>query len=225
MTAELWSPIRLTIELAVITTIVLLVIGTPIAWWLARSRSRWREIVATVVALPLVLPPTVLGFYLLIALGPSGLGGWFGPFVGLRTFAFTFEGLVAGSVIYSMPFVVQPIRNAFEAMGERPLEVAATLRASPWDRFLTVAVPLARPGFLTGAVLGFAHTVGEFGVILMIGGNIPGETKVLSVAIYDFVETLRWREAHILSVGMLVFSFVVILTVSSLARRSRAGVL
>ncbi|MFD2237399.1 molybdate ABC transporter permease subunit [Aureimonas populi] len=220
MTAELWSPIRLTLELAAITTLLLLVVGTPIAWWLARSRSRWKEVVATIVALPLVLPPTVLGFYLLIALGPSGLGGWFGPLVGLRTFAFTFEGLVFGSVIYSMPFVVQPIRNAFEAMGERPLEVAATLRASPWDRFLTVAVPLARPGFLTGAVLGFAHTVGEFGVILMIGGNIPGETKVLSVAIYDFVETLRWREAHILSAGMLAFSFVVILSMSMLARRS-----
>lgn len=175
---------------------------------------------ATLVALPLVLPPTVLGFYILLALGPSGLGGWFGPWFGLRTFAFTFEGLVAGSVLYSMPFVVQPIRNAFEAIGARPLEVAATLRASPLDRFFTIALPLAIPGFLTGAVLGFAHTVGEFGVILMIGGNIPGETKVLSIAIYDFVETLRWREAHILSAGMLVFAFLVILTVSLLARRS-----
>ncbi|HEX2018169.1 MAG TPA: molybdate ABC transporter permease subunit [Aurantimonas sp.] len=220
LTAELWSPIRLTLELATITTALLLVVGTPIAWWLARSRSRWREVVATFVALPLVLPPTVLGFYLLIALGPDGLGGMFGGLVGLRTFAFTFEGLVFGSVLYSMPFVVQPIRNSFEAMGDRPLEVAATLRASPMNRFLTVAVPLARPGFLTGAVLGFAHTVGEFGVILMIGGNIPGETKVLSVAIYDFVETLRWREAHILSLGMLVFSFIVILSISVLARRS-----
>ena len=176
--------------------------------------------VATIVALPLVLPPTVLGFYLLVALGPSGLGGWFGGLVGLRTFAFTFEGLVFGSVIYSMPFVVQPIRNAFEAVGARPLEVAATLGASPWDRFFTIAVPLTIPGFLTAAVLGFAHTVGEFGVILMIGGNIPGETKVLSVAIYDFVETLRWREAHILSGGMLVFSFLVILSVSLIARRA-----
>ncbi|MEF2551605.1 molybdate ABC transporter permease subunit [Aurantimonas sp. A2-1-M11] len=220
LTADLWSPIRLTLELAAITTVLLLVIGTPIAWWLARSTSRWKEVVATIVALPLVLPPTVLGFYLLISLGPDGLGGMFGGIFGLRTFAFTFEGLVFGSVLYSMPFVVQPIRNAFEAMGDRPLEVAATLRASPWDRFLTVAVPLAKPGFVTGAVLGFAHTVGEFGVILMIGGNIPGETKVLSVAIYDFVETLRWREAHILSLGMLVFSFVVILAVSMVARRS-----
>src|SRR5690606_14774834 len=220
LTAELWSPIRLTLELAAITTVLLMVVGTPIAWWLAWSNWRGKEVVATIIALPLVLPPTVLGFYLLIALGPSGLGGWFGGLVGMRTFAFTFEGLVFGSVIYSMPFVVQPIRNSFEAMGRRPLEVAATLRASPWDRFISIAVPLALPGFLTGAVLGFAHTVGEFGVILMIGGNIPGETKVLSVAIYDFVETLRWREAHILSAGMLVFSFAVILSVSLLARRS-----
>jgi molybdate transport system permease protein len=216
----LWSPIRLTLELAAISTLILLIVGTPIAWWLAWTRSRWREVVATIVALPLVLPPTVLGFYLLVALGPAGLGGWFGGLVGLRTFAFTFEGLVFGSVIYSMPFVVQPIRNSFEAVGPRPLEVAATLGASPWDRFFTIAVPLAAPGFLTAAVLGFAHTVGEFGVILMIGGNIPGETKVLSVAIYDFVETLRWREAHILSAGMLVFSFLVILSVSLIARRT-----
>lgn len=220
LSAELWSPIRLTIELAALTSILLLIIGTPIAWWLAWSRSRFKEVIATLVALPLVLPPTVLGFYILIALGPSGLGGWFGPFFGMRTFAFTFEGLLVGSVLSSMPFVVQPIRNAFEAIGTRPLEVAATLRASPIDRFLTVALPLALPGFLTGAVLSFAHTVGEFGVILMIGGSIPGETKVLSIAIYDFVETLRWREAHILSAGMLAFSFAVILTVSLLARRS-----
>ncbi len=216
----MWSPIRLTLELAAISTLILLIVGTPIAWWLAWTRSRWREVVATIVALPLVLPPTVLGFYLLVALGPAGLGGWFGGLVGLRTFAFTFEGLVFGSVIYSMPFVVQPIRNSFEAVGPRPLEVAATLGASPWDRFFTIAVPLAAPGFLTAAVLGFAHTVGEFGVILMIGGNIPGETKVLSVAIYDFVETLRWRQAHILSAGMLVFSFLVILSVSLIARRT-----
>src|SRR5690625_3692240 len=223
--AELWQPVELTIKLAATTTVLLLIIGTPIAWWLAHTTSRSREVVSTIVALPLVLPPTVLGFYLLIALGPDGLGGLFGGLVGVRTFAFTFEGLVFGSVIYSMPFVVQPIRNSFEAMGSRPMEVAATLRASPLDRFLTVAIPLAKPGFLTGAVLGFAHTVGEFGVILMIGGNIPGETKVLSVAIYDFVETLRWREAHILSAGMLVFAFVVILSMSMLARRSGQRVL
>lgn len=218
---ELWPPIRLTLQLAAVTTVLLLVVGTPVAWWLARSRARWKEAVAAVVALPLVLPPTVLGFYLLIALGPDGPGGWVAGIFGARTLAFTFEGLVIGSVIYSMPFVVQPIRNAFEAVGERPLEAAATLRASPWDAFWSVAVPLARPGFMTGAVLGFAHTVGEFGVVLMIGGSIPGETKVLSVAIYDYVETLRWAEAHVLAGGMLVFAFLVILSMMTL--QSRAG--
>jgi molybdate transport system permease protein len=216
---ELWSPIKLTLELATATTIVLLLIGTPIAWWLARSRARWKEAVAAIVALPLVLPPTVLGFYLLILLGPSGPGGAVAGLFGARTLAFTFEGLVIGSVLYSMPFVVQPIRNAFEAVGDRPLEVAATLRASPWDAFWTVAVPLARPGFLTGGVLGFAHTVGEFGVVLMIGGNIPGETKVLSVAIYDYVETLQWSQAHVLAAGMLVFSFAVITAVMVVEKR------
>jgi molybdate transport system permease protein len=222
---ELWSPIRLTLALASITTIVLLVLGTPIAWWLARSSARGKEAVAAVVALPLVLPPTVLGFYLLMALGPNGPGGWIGSLFGLRSLAFTFEGLVIGSVIYSMPFVVQPIRIAFEAFGDRPLEVAATLRASPWDAFWTVAVPLARPGFMTGAVLGFAHTVGEFGVVLMIGGNIPGETKVLSVAIYDYVESLQWAQAHILAAGMLAFSFVVILSMIVIEKRiARPGI-
>jgi molybdate transport system permease protein len=216
---ELWSPIRLTLALASITTVLLLIVGTPIAWWLARSRARWKEAVAAVVALPLVLPPTVLGFYLLLALGPNGPGGWIGGHFGLRSLAFTFEALVFGSVIYSMPFVVQPIRIAFEAFGERPLEVAATLRASPWDAFWSVAVPLARPGFMTGAVLGFAHTVGEFGVVLMIGGNIPGQTKVLSVAIYDYVESLQWAQAHILAAGMLVFSFAVILAMMVLEKR------
>jgi len=216
---ELWSPIKLTLELATTTTIVLLLIGTPIAWWLARSRAPWKEAVAAIVALPLVLPPTVLGFYLLILLGPEGPGGTVAGLFGARTLAFTFEGLVIGSVLYSMPFVVQPIRNAFEAIGDRPLEVAATLRASPWDAFWTVAVPLARPGFLTGGVLGFAHTVGEFGVVLMIGGNIPGETKVLSVAIYDYVETLQWSQAHILAAGMLVFSFAVITAVMVVEKR------
>lgn len=216
---EFWAPIRLTLALAAITTVLLLVIGTPIAWWLARSRARWKEAVATVVALPLVLPPTVLGFYLLLALGPNGPGGWIGGFFGLRTLAFTFEALVVGSIVYSMPFVVQPIRNAFEAIGDRPLEVAATLRASPRDVFWTVAVPLARPGFMTGAVLGFAHTVGEFGVVLMIGGSIPGQTKVLSIAIYDYVETLQWAQAHVLAAGMLVFSFVVILSMMVFEKR------
>ncbi len=181
--------------------------------------GKWKEAVAAVVALPLVLPPTVLGFYLLIALGPNGPGGWLAASVGGRSLAFTFEGLVIGSVIYSMPFVVQPVRNAFESFGDRPLEVAATLRASPWDAFWSVAIPLARPGLLTGAVLGFAHTVGEFGVVLMIGGNIPGETKVLSVAIYDYVETMQWTEAHILAGGMLVFSFAVILAMMLLEKR------
>lgn len=216
---ELWSPIRLTLELAAISTVALLLVGTPIAWWLARSKARWKEAVATVVALPLVLPPTVMGFYLLVALGPNGPGGWLAGLFGGRSLAFTFESLVIGSVFYSMPFVVQPIRNAFEAFGDRPLEVAATLRASPWDAFWSVAVPLARPGFLTGAVLGFAHTVGEFGVVLMIGGNIPGETKVLSVAIYDYVETLQWTQAHILAGGMLVFSFAVILAMMTIEKR------
>jgi molybdate transport system permease protein len=217
--SELWGPIRLTLELATVTTILLLLIGTPIAWWLARSKAPWKEAVAALVAMPLVLPPTVLGFYLLLALGPNGPGGWIAGLSGARTLAFTFTGLVIGSVLYSLPFVVQPIRTAFEAMGERPLEVAATLRASPWDAFWSVAVPLARPGFLTACVLGFAHTVGEFGVVLMIGGNIPGQTKVLSVAMYDLVETQRWTEAHMLAAGMVAFSFLVILTMFVLEKR------
>ena len=221
----IWQPVRLTIELAAITTVILLIIGTPIAWWLARSKARWKEAVATLVAMPLVLPPTVLGFYLLLLLGPSGPGGALAGLWGARTLAFTFEGLVIGSVVYSIPFVVQPIRNAFAAMGERPMEVAATLRASPRRAFWTIAVPLARPGFLTGAVLGFAHTVGEFGVVLMIGGNIPGETKVLSVAIYDYVETSQWYEASILAAGMVVFAFVVILAMMLIEKRfSRVGI-
>ena len=221
LSPEIWTAVRLTVELAALTTIILIIVGTPVAWWLARSRARWKEAVAAVVALPLVLPPTVLGFYLLVTLGPSGPGGALAGLWGARTMAFTFEGLVVGSVVYSLPFVVQPIRNAFEAFGDRPLEVAATLRASPWRAFWTVAVPLARPGFLTGAVLGFAHTVGEFGVVLMIGGNIPGETKVLSVAIYDFVETLRWREANVLAAGMVVFAFLVILSMMLIDKRMR----
>lgn len=215
----IWQPILLTLQLAALTTVILLVIGTPLAWWLARSNAWWKEAVATIVALPLVLPPTVLGFYLLTLLGPDGPGGWLASLWGARSLAFTFEGLVIGSVLYSMPFVVQPIRNAFEAFGDRPLEAAATLRASPLDRFFTVAVPLARRGFLTGAVLGFAHTMGEFGVVLMIGGNIPGQTKVLSVAIYDYVETLQWAEAHRLAGGMLIFSFTVILAMMTLEKR------
>jgi molybdate transport system permease protein len=222
---EIWSTeirqsVLLTIELAAISTAILLVLATPLAWWLARSKSWWIEIVASVVALPLVLPPTVLGFYLLVLLGPDGPGGWIASLWGGRTLAFTFEGLIIGSVIYSMPFVVQPIRNTFAAMGERPLEVAATLRTSPLRTFWTVAVPLARPGFLTGAVLGFAHTVGEFGLVLMIGGNIPGRTKVLSVAIFDYVETSRWREASVLAGLMVMFAFAVILTMTLVDKRS-----
>lgn len=216
-----WQPVLLTLELAVVATSILLVLGTPLAWWLARSKARWKEAVAALVALPLVLPPTVLGFYLLIALGPNGPGGWIAGLWGGRTLAFSFEALVIGSVVASMPFVVQPIRNAFEALGERPFEVTATLRATPLDAFLSVALPLARPGFLTAAVLGFAHTVGEFGVILMIGGNIPGETRVLSIAVYDLVETLRWREAHLLAGGMLAFSFLVILAMMLIEKRAR----
>lgn len=221
---DIWVSIRLTIELAAITTIILLIVGTPIAWWLSRTRNRWKEAVAAVVALPLVLPPTVLGFYLLLVLGPDGPGGLLAGLWGARTLAFTFEGLVIGSVTYSLPFVVQPIRNAFDALGDRPLEVAATLRASPLRAFWTVAVPLARAGFLTGAVLGFAHTVGEFGIVLMIGGNIPGKTKVLSVAIYDYVETSQWYEASILAAGMVIFAFSVILTMNLIEKRfARAG--
>jgi molybdate transport system permease protein len=220
---DLWQSVWLTIELAAITTVILLVVATPLAWWLARSKAWWTEAIATVIALPLVLPPTVLGFYLLVTLGPNGPGGWIARLWGGRTLAFTFEGLVIGSVLYSMPFVVQPIRNAFAAIGDRPLEVAATLRASPRRAFWTVAVPQARPGFLTGAVLGFAHTVGEFGLVLMIGGNIPGRTKVLSVAIFDYVEASRWREANILAGGMVAFAFAVILTMTLIEKR-RAGV-
>ncbi len=221
--ASLWSPISLTLQLAVTTTLLLLVLSTPLAWWLARSPCRWKEAVAAVVALPLVLPPTVLGFYLLIALGPSGPGGWVASWFGGRTLAFSFPGLVIGSVLYSLPFVVQPIRNAFAAIGDGPFDAAATLGASPWDRFWTIAVPLARPGFLTGAVLGFAHTVGEFGVVLMIGGSIPGETRVLSVAIYEEVELMNWQNAHLLSAGLLVFSFLVILSMLWLQPRKETA--
>ncbi len=207
-----WQPVWLTLQLASVTTLLLLVVGTPIAWWLSQTRSRLKHPVSAVVALPLVLPPTVLGFYLLVFFGSQGPGGHFTQALGIGTLPFTFSGLVVASVLYSLPFVVQPLQNAFEALGRRPLEVAATLRASPWDRFFHVAVPLARPGFLTAMVLGFAHTVGEFGVVLMIGGNIPGETKVLSVAIYDHVETLEYDQAHILSAGMVGFAFLVLLT-------------
>ncbi len=213
------EPVALTLSLAVIVTLLLLAIGTPIAWWLTRSQASWKEGIAAVVALPLVLPPTVLGFYLLIALGPFGPGGALASLWGARTLAFSFEGLVIGSVIYSLPFMVQPLRNAFEAFGVEPLEAAATLGASPWQTFARVAVPLARAGYLTGAVLTFAHTVGEFGVVLMIGGNIPGETRVLSIAIYDFVERQQWNEAHLVSAGMVVFAFLTITAAMLIDRR------
>ncbi len=213
--------IWLTLKLATVTTLLLLVLGTPLAWWLARSSAWWKEAIGAVVALPLVLPPTVLGFYLLLALGPSSPIGQLSIALVGHTLPFTFTGLVIGSCLYSLPFVVQPVRTAFEAIGERPLEVAATLRASPLDRFFSVALPLARPGLITGTVLGFAHTVGEFGVVLMIGGNIPGETKVLSIAIYDHVEALEWGQAHTLSAGMLIFSFVVILIMMTTEKRRR----
>lgn len=211
MSANDLTAVWLTLKLASIVTLLLLVLGTPVAWWLARTRSRLKSAVGAVVALPLVLPPTVLGFYLLVAMGPDGPVGRLTEALGLGTLAFTFPGLVIGSVFYSMPFVIQPLQNAFEAIGERPLEVAATLRAGPWDSFWSVVVPLARPGFLSGAVLGFAHTIGEFGVILMIGGNIPGKTRVISVQIYDHVEAMEYAQAHWLAGGMLLFSFLVLL--------------
>jgi len=205
------AAIWLTLKLATLTTVLLLLIGTPIAWWLARTRSKWKGPIGAVVALPLVLPPTVLGFYLLMAMGPHGFIGQLTQSLGLGTLPFTFAGLVVASVFYSLPFVVQPLQNAFEAIGERPLEVAATLRASPVDTFFTVVLPLAKPGFVTAAILGFAHTVGEFGVVLMIGGNIPEKTRVVSVQIYDHVEAMEYALAHWLAGGMLAFSFLVLL--------------
>jgi molybdate transport system permease protein len=218
-TADLRA-IWLTVQLASAVTLVLLLVGTPIAWWLARTRSRLKGVVGAVVALPLVLPPTVIGFYLLVAMGPKGAVGQLTEALGLGLLPFTFPGLVIASVFYSLPFMVQPLQNAFEAIGERPLEVAATLRASPWDAFWSVAVPLARPGFLSGAILSFAHTVGEFGVVLMIGGNIPDKTRVVSVLIYDHVEALEYAQAHALAGGMLAFSFVVLLTLYTLNPRA-----
>lgn len=211
-----WQAIFLTLKLASTVTLILLLISTPLAWWLARTKSIWRAPVSAVVALPIVLPPTVIGFYLLLAMGPSGLIGQATTAVGLGSLVFSFWGLVFGSVLYSLPFVVQPIQNAIEAVGERPMEAALSLGASPLDAFFSVVVPLAKPGFITAAILGFAHTVGEFGVILMIGGNIPGETRVVSVQIYEHVETLAYANAHALSIVMLVFSFIVLLLLYSM---------
>jgi molybdate transport system permease protein len=210
------AAVVLTLKLAGLTTLILLVIGTPIAWWLARTRSWWKGPVGAMVALPLVLPPSVIGFYLLVLLGPNGPIGQLTQSLGLGTLPFTFAGLVVGSIVYSMPFVVQPVQNAFEAIGERPLEVAATLRASPLDTFFTVVLPLARPGYLTAIVMGFAHTVGEFGVVLMIGGNIPDKTRLVSVQIYDHVEALEFAQAHWLSAGMVAFSLLVLVALYTL---------
>ena len=209
------AAVWLTLRLATVVTVILLIVGTPLAWWLARTRCRCKALVGAVVALPLVLPPTVLGFYLLIFLGPHGPVGQLTQALGWGVLPFTFPGLVVASVLYSMPFVVQPLQQAFEAIGPRPLEVAATLRAGPWDAFFTVVLPLAKPGFITAAILGFAHTVGEFGVVLMIGGNIPEKTRVVSVQIYDHVEAMEYAEAHVLAGGMLLFSFLVLLALYS----------
>lgn len=217
-TADDWAAIRLTIELATLVTVLLLILATPIAWWLARTRSAWKRPVAAVVTLPIVLPPTVLGFYLLVLLGAEGPLGRLTQALGIGLLPFTFGGLVIASIFYSLPFAVQPLQQAFEAIGERPLEVAATLRASPLDAFFSVVLPLARPGFATAAVMSFAHTVGEFGVVLMIGGNIPGKTRVISVEIYDHVEAMEYAQAHWLAGGLLVFSFLVLLAVQRINR-------
>ena len=219
-----WSAIVLSAELATATTVLLLVLATPVAWWLAHTTSRARALVAAVVALPLVLPPTVLGFYLLVSLGPQGWVGQAMQALGLDLLPFSFAGLLLGSLIYSLPFAVQPLQHAFESMGQRPMEVAATLRASPWQAFWRVALPLARPGYVSAAVLTFAHTVGEFGVVLMLGGNIPGQTQVVSTQIYGHVEALEYAQAHALSLGMVVFALLVLWALHAVNGRRR-GVL
>ncbi|ACI51359.1 molybdate ABC transporter, inner membrane subunit [Gluconacetobacter diazotrophicus PA1 5] len=206
----------LTIRLALTTTLFLMIVSLPLAWWLARPGPWWKPVLGAIISLPLVLPPSVLGYYFLIAFGPSGPGGWVARLWGGRTLAFSFPGLVVGSLLYVLPFAVQPIQNAFRAIGRRPIEVAATLGASPWRTFWTVAVPLAWPGIVTAAVLGFAHSVGEFGIVLMIGGDIPGRTRVLSVALYDYVENARWHDANMIACGMVLFSFIVIVLLSAL---------
>ncbi len=219
ITQDDWSAIFLSLQLAGITTLILLCIGTPIAWWLARTRSHWKGPVASVLALPIVLPPTVLGFYLLVSLGAQGPLGHITQALGIGLLPFTFPGLVVASVLYSLPFVVQPVQSAFEAIGSGPLEAAATLRAGPLDRFFTVALPLARSGLLTGGILSFTHTIGEFGVVLMIGGNIPERTRVISMQIYNHVEALEYAQAHGLAAAMLIFSFLVLLALYGLAGR------
>lgn len=216
------EPVWLSLELAVVTTVVLLALSAPLAWWLARSKSAWRAPIGAVVTLPLVLPPSVMGFYILVALGPHGPLGQFTQSMGWGLLTFTFPGLVIGSLVYSLPFAVQPLQGAFEALGDRPMEVAATLGAKPVDAFFSVVLPLVRPGVFTATVLTFAHTIGEFGVVLMIGGNIPGKTQVVSTEIYTFVEAMEYEKAHILAGGMLVFSFVVLLALSFLNRRAKA---
>lgn len=216
------EPVWLSLELAVVTTVVLLALSTPLAWWLARSKSVWRAPVGAVVTLPLVLPPSVMGFYILVVLGPYGPLGQFTQSMGWGLLTFTFPGLVIGSLVYSLPFAVQPLQGAFEALGDRPMEVAATLGAKPIDAFFSVVLPLVRPGVFTATVLTFAHTIGEFGVVLMIGGNIPGKTQVVSTEIYTFVEAMEYDKAHILAGGMLVFSFIVLLALSFLNRRAKA---
>lgn len=220
MLADAWPAIALTLKLATVSSLILLLIATPLAWWLSQTRSRWRSTVAALVTLPLVLPPTVLGFYILMLLGPSGWIGKLTESVGLGVLSFSFPGLVVGSIIFSLPFAVQPIQFAFESMGRRPMEVAATLRASPIDAFFSVALPLAKPGLLTAALLSFAHTVGEFGVVLMIGGNIPGKTQVVSTQIYGHVEAMEYAQAHWLAAAMVLFSFVVLISLSRLRRHS-----
>ncbi|GLS14909.1 molybdate ABC transporter permease subunit [Hydrogenophaga electricum] len=226
LTPDNLQAIWLTVKVAALTTAILLVLGTPLAWWLARSRSWIARPVGALVSLPLVLPPSVLGFYLLVLLGPLGPVGQWMQAVGLPPLPFTFSGLVVASVFYSLPFMVQPILNAMQALGDRPLEVAATLRASPWDRFFHVVLPLCRPGLVTGCIMSFAHTVGEFGVVLMVGGNIPGVTRVVSVQIFDHVEALEYADAHRLAAVMLVFAFAVLITLqvynARVARRTRA---
>jgi molybdate transport system permease protein len=219
LSAEAWPAIALTLQLASLTTLILLLLATPLAWWLSQTHSPWRSVVAAAATLPLVLPPTVLGFYLLVLLGPQGWVGQLTTALGLGTLSFSFSGLLIGSVVFSLPFAVQPIQHAFEAMGRRPMEVAATLRARPLDAFISVALPLARPGLLTAAVLSFAHTVGEFGVVLMLGGNIPGQTRVVSTQIYGHVEAMEYAQAHWLAAGMVVFSFLVLLALMRLQRK------